>query len=85
MSFSIWSIPEVIMKVIHISILLVGALAAPYLTNAEDKLKVGVYYESLCPYSMDFIGTQLVKAHKSLGKYFTVYFNPYGNAKVKKS
>jgi len=46
----------------------------------EDVLKVGVYFESLCPDSKAFITTQLYPAFGRLAKYLEVNFVPYGNA-----
>lgn len=55
---------------------------APLATNGEDSLKVGVYFESLCPDSKAFITTQLHPTFGKLGKYLNVDFYPYGNAEV---
>merc|ERR1712212_520954 len=49
-------------------------------TVKDDTLKVGVYFESLCPDSKAFITTQLHPAFGKLGKYLDVSFFPYGNA-----
>jgi len=49
-------------------------------TVKEDTLKVGVYFESLCPDSKAFITTQLHPTFGKLGKYLDVSFFPYGNA-----
>merc|ERR1712018_185990 len=46
----------------------------------DDTLKVGVYFESLCPDSKAFITTQLHPTYGKLGKYLDVEFYPYGNA-----
>ena len=45
-------------------------------------MKVGVYFECLCPDSKAFITTQLYPTMETLGKYLEVEFYPYGNAKV---
>jgi len=48
---------------------------------AENKLKVSVYYETLCGDSKRFITTQLYPAKKSsLGDYFDFELIPYGKA-----
>ncbi|OXA50758.1 Gamma-interferon-inducible lysosomal thiol reductase [Folsomia candida] len=47
----------------------------------EEKLKVSVYYESLCPDSKRFIRTQLYPVKRSsLGDKFVVELIPYGKA-----
>ena len=48
----------------------------------DETLKVGVYFESLCPDSKAFITTQLHPTFGKLGKYMDVSFFPYGNAEV---
>ena len=50
--------------------------------TTEDSLKVGVYFESLCPDSKAFITTQLYPTMAKLGKYLDIDFYPYGNAEV---
>ena len=52
------------------------------LQTNEDILKVGVYFESLCPDSKAFITTQLYPTMAKLGKYLDISFVPYGNAEV---
>jgi len=49
-------------------------------TVKDEALKVGVYFESLCPDSKAFITTQLHPTFGKLGKYMDVSFFPYGNA-----
>lgn len=53
-------------------------------TFAQEKLTVGVFYETLCPDSIRFITTQLYPAFKQLGgngnQYFNIDFVPYGKA-----
>jgi len=41
---------------------------------------VEVYYETLCPYSIDFINQQLYPTFQNLGQYLDIEFIPYGNA-----
>merc|ERR1712018_1125484 len=60
-------------------------VVAPLATKAnervkDDTLKVGVYFESLCPDSKAFTTTQLHPTYGKLGKYLDVEFYPYGNA-----
>ena len=62
------------------TLIAVSALA----TKGDDTLKVGVYFESLCPDSKAFITTQLHPTFGKLGKYLDVDFYPYGNAEVYK-
>ena len=42
-----------------------------------------MYYESLCPYSQEFIHLNLYPAYQKFGKYMSIYFNPFGNAGVR--
>ncbi|KAL1492143.1 hypothetical protein ABEB36_012631 [Hypothenemus hampei] len=46
----------------------------------EDVVQVQLYYESLCPYSIDFIVNQLYPAYKDLSKYINLELVPWGNA-----
>lgn len=49
-----------------------------------ERLKVSVYYETLCGDSKRFIKNQLYPVKKSaLGKYFDIDFVPYGKAEVR--
>ena len=43
---------------------------------------LGVFYESLCPDSRDFIVNQLQKAYSKLSDIVFLELVPYGNAKV---
>ena len=45
-------------------------------------VQVQVYYETLCPYSIDFINQQLYPTYQNLGQYLDIEFIPYGNAQV---
>ncbi|CAH0553475.1 unnamed protein product [Brassicogethes aeneus] len=49
--------------------------------NAEE-LKVTFYYESLCPYSINFTVHELYPNYKLLGDYLKLDFVPFGNAKI---
>ena len=55
-----------------------------FISQAENHLSIQVYYESLCPDSIDFITQQLFPTFQKLGKYLTIEFKPFGNAKVSK-
>ena len=45
-------------------------------------VQVQVYYETLCPYSIEFISQQLYPTFQNLGQYLDIEFIPYGNAQV---
>merc|ERR1711862_417589 len=47
-----------------------------------EKPTLGVYYESLCPYSINFITDEVFPAYTTLSDYFDVFFVPYGNART---
>merc|ERR1712013_900550 len=42
--------------------------------------RLDVYYESLCPYSRQFIREEVYPAYTALQQYFDVFFIAYGNA-----
>merc|ERR1712179_839254 len=42
--------------------------------------RLDVYYESLCPYSRQFIREEVYPAYNALAEYFDVFFIAYGNA-----
>jgi len=48
------------------------------------KVKLDLYYESLCPYCRHFITTQLGPNFAKFGKYMDIGLNPYGNAHMTK-
>ena len=50
--------------------------------NCQEKVNITVYYESLCPDSIEFITGQLYPTYQSLEKYLNVEFVPFGNAEV---
>ena len=50
--------------------------------NCEEKVNITVYYESLCPDSIEFITAQLYPTYQSFEKYLNVEFIPFGNAEV---
>lgn len=47
----------------------------------EDVVKLGFYYETLCPDCKNFMTQQLYPAYKAIPDLFTVDFVPYGNAR----
>merc|ERR1711887_234656 len=44
--------------------------------------RLDVYYESLCPYSRQFIREEVFPAYQDLSDYFDVFFVAYGNAET---
>ena len=48
----------------------------------ETKVTIGVYYESLCPDSRNFITKQLYPTYQKLGQNLDVEFKPFGKASV---
>lgn len=48
--------------------------------STQNKVKVSIYYEALCPDSMSFITRQLLPAYAILSKHINVEFVPYGKA-----
>ncbi|CAG2117474.1 unnamed protein product [Medioppia subpectinata] len=50
-------------------------------TGAEPPVKIDVYYESLCPYSKNFIVDQLIPTYNKVASIITVGLIPFGNAK----
>ncbi|KAJ3627949.1 hypothetical protein MTP99_015284 [Tenebrio molitor] len=54
-----------------------------YITAAKaEKLEVAVYYESLCPASIEFITTQLDPSFKKVEKYLDLDLVTFGKATV---
>merc|ERR1711988_607386 len=50
------------------------------LTKTDAKPLLGVVYESLCPYSRQFIREQVHPAYTALSEFFDVEFIAYGGA-----
>ncbi|CAG7786676.1 unnamed protein product, partial [Allacma fusca] len=48
--------------------------------GTEPKLKVSLYYESLCPSSINFIKQQLYHVYAEMPEYVDLDLVPYGNA-----
>ncbi|KAK3009241.1 hypothetical protein RJ639_015113, partial [Escallonia herrerae] len=60
-----------------------AAAAAALLTDSSEKVSLGLYYESLCPYSANFIVNYLVKIfYNGLIDYVDLNLVPWGNAKL---
>ena len=49
-----------------------------------QKVKLSLYYESLCPYCKKFITEQLGPNFAKFEDYLDVHLNPFGNAHMKK-
>lgn len=62
---------------------LVGAASS--IVRAEEKLKLGVYIESLCPDSRRFFVRQLVPTYRLIGDLFEPDIVPFGHARVQSS
>ncbi|XP_075980844.1 uncharacterized protein LOC142979636 [Anticarsia gemmatalis] len=52
----------------------------PDVSALKDKVQLKVYYETLCPASVDFFVSQLKPAVKRLGEHLDVHLIPYGHA-----
>ena len=50
----------------------------------SKNVTLNIYYESLCPDSIDFITKQLYPTWKNLGKYIIPVFKPSGKESVSK-
>lgn len=60
-------------------------LATLQVSLAEDKIRVGVHYEALCPYSKKFIVDQIVAHFDELLKYCYFDMHPCGKATCTKN
>ncbi|XP_028156243.1 gamma-interferon-inducible lysosomal thiol reductase-like [Ostrinia furnacalis] len=49
----------------------------------KNKVQIKVYYESLCPGSIDFFKNQLRPAVQALAPFLDIHLVPYGNAKTR--
>nr|AKS48281.1 gamma-interferon induced thiol reductase GILT1 [Scylla paramamosain] len=58
-------------------LLLLGLVAA---VSAVDPVKIHLYYETLCPYSIDFVVNQLYKTWTLVKDIMEVEMFPFGNA-----
>jgi interferon gamma-inducible protein 30/cytochrome c oxidase assembly factor 7 len=70
------------MKVLAYLAVLVASIGIVAPAATQAKLKVSVYYETLCPDSIRFITTQLYPAYKELPEYLELDFVPYGFADI---
>lgn len=54
-------------------------------SDVTNKVKLGLYYESLCPYSANFIVNYLVKIFEDadLLSIVDLHLSPWGNAKIR--
>ncbi|XP_017769657.1 PREDICTED: GILT-like protein F37H8.5 [Nicrophorus vespilloides] len=59
---------------------LLFALACVSFAEEEKKLKIGVYYESLCPDSLRFITKQLNPSWSDVSEYVDITFIPFGKS-----
>jgi len=59
-----------------------GAIVEP--SQPSQKVKLSLYYESLCPYCKKFITEQLGPNFAKFEDYLDVHLNPFGNAHMKK-
>ena len=50
--------------------------------HGKEAVNIQVYYESLCPDSINFITKQLYPTYQALGNYMDIEFIPFGNADV---
>jgi hypothetical protein len=66
-----------------IFILLTLSFLLVFSTNLINKVKVGVYYESLCPYSRSYVMNQLIPTWHKLSSIMTLNMNIFGNCYVK--
>ncbi|CAH1989930.1 unnamed protein product [Acanthoscelides obtectus] len=64
------------MKKLLCAVALLSALCLSQ-ARATDKLKVTIYYETLCPACMNFILTGLYPAYSELGSYLDLEMVPY--------
>ncbi|KAJ8736416.1 hypothetical protein PYW08_007072 [Mythimna loreyi] len=53
-------------------------------TTLKDKVEIKVYYETLCPFSVNFFVYQLKPAMERLGSHLDIHLIPYGHAKTRR-
>lgn len=64
-------------KLVFLAFLLLFVFSNNLVAGKPQKVKLNLYYESLCPYSQKFINDDLVKLFES-----DLKLVPFGNAKV---
>jgi len=65
--------------------LIVISVGGKQIEQTKSSVKLSLYYESLCPYCIDYIVNQVKPAWDIFGKRFQVQFKPYGNARYEES
>ena len=68
-------------KMVFISIFLSLIFLTGSLSDVA-KVKVSLYYESLCPFCDKYIVEQLYPTYQKLGRHTDLDYIPYGNAKT---
>ncbi|KAG2287322.1 hypothetical protein Bca4012_032148 [Brassica carinata] len=70
-------------KLVFLAFLLLFVFSNNLVAGKPQKVKLNLYYESLCPYSQKFINDDLVKLFESdLHRITDLKLVPFGNAKV---
>lgn len=66
-----------------LSVSVSGSKASP--SDVNNKVELGLYYESLCPYSANFIVNYLIKIFEDVDLLSIVdlHLSPWGNAKIR--
>ncbi|CAL1368793.1 unnamed protein product [Linum trigynum] len=85
------SLPRLAIFVSFASLLLLSASSSQLpgakesTTSSGDKVPLALYYESLCPYSANFIVNYLVRVFEDdeLFSIVDLYLSPWGNAKIR--
>ncbi|KAL5817260.1 hypothetical protein ACOSQ3_025638 [Xanthoceras sorbifolium] len=75
---------------LFLCMLLLNSVSASRVSSKDDtqKVQLGLYYESLCPYSANFIINYLVKLFEDDGDLFSIvdlHLSPWGNARIRYS
>ena len=70
-------------KLVFLAFLLLFVFSNNLVAGKPQKVKLSLYYESLCPYSQKFINDDLVKLFESdLHRITDLKLVPFGNGKV---
>ncbi|PON85888.1 Gamma interferon inducible lysosomal thiol reductase GILT [Trema orientale] len=76
--------PIAALSLVYCLFLFVSLYPSPTLASDSEKVSLELYYESLCPYSANFIVNQLVKIFEDdLISIVDLKLVPYGNARVR--